>query len=1195
MFALIGVASSSIAAPLAKEQINKVVKNKNISSKIKKLSSTPPITSVGKSALAQEAHHVCAIDDNGQDWAKLQLKMKQHLKKVSLNIAQDHRTTASNARNYEDNGVAGRYYIPVVFHVYGNEFNCSDAAQACLTEEKIVDALNRTNEDFLGTNTLDGPIDPVFQAIRQNLNIEFVLAKKDPSGNATNGIVRYAEDKKGYGNGSGYNDQIAADAWDNDRYMNVFIMKDLYDDGSTNNSGVAWYPEQSMTDNNLARVVYNGLYVGSNTDENFRSVLTHEFGHWLNLPHTFAGETCSLENESFCSLTGDRSCDTPQMSLSGLYDNAPNCLGQKTNTENFMHYTSNYAMFTEDQVDRMTAALHSPMRSNLWSNANLVATGLVEYTSNSERHWDGVSGIDSAPEGDLLASHSNLSAEQGTQTSFEVNVPENTEAVGFYLSGYTEDPDMYVSLGRESTHDGQGTWDADYISFEAAGSPEFIGVLSPDSTQPYHVTVDAYSAYSNALLQAISVDDPLLAPGTKRHHVYLEKDIWSYQGKAPKEYKIQVPANAEKTVVVLAGKYGGDPDIFVNLDRAIAFSRETDDCVPFSAARFAEYCEFDRGGLVNIAIDPYAEYWESTLHVYYETTSTENQAPIAITKPKYRAIVEHEVHFKGYNSTDVDGTISSYTWDFGDGNSSTEINPIHQYTEIGDYTATLTVTDDQGVASTTSADVSITLLSPDDETLCDNCRRVYLTEEIDISAAEGETPRAYQFLVPDAASLVAIEIVEGSNGDPDLHVSRNQEVSTSIYDCRPFEGPGAAEVCHFREGGVYNVIIDTPKAYSAVTFKAYYDIPIDADNSPPNQLPIAQVTSNTYAYLNSPTQLSGENSSDPDGDIASYAWQLSDGSHYNSMSPAHSFTGLGNKVITLKVTDEEGATDSDSKEIIVLPVGDMDADGDVDKIDMQQFVLAVRKRETLDPAFDLNGDGVINSRDARSYRALCSYQNCSTVAPEPQAPIVEISSLDTVTLGESVTFNSDDSQADASDRYAYIEQYEWTFGDNQTSNQANPNFTFDTVGEYEVTLTLTNNKGLSSTAKKTIFVEFPALTPQDCAISENNTLEKNAAKCVTEEKSRYDFTIPGMNQHKTLALTVAFAEGEFQLYYENGGWPSAHSEEYDEKVIGNGSACLYINLDSDTEYWGYLQVTGDLQGATIVADFDTQDCRAISN
>ena len=51
-------------------------------------------------------------------------------------------------------------------------------------------------------------------------------------------------------------------------------------------------------------------------------------------------------------------------------------------------------------------------------------------------------------------------------------------------------------------------------------------------------------------------------------------------------------------------------------------------------------------------------------------------------------------------STDVDGTIVSHDWDFGDGESSTDANPTHVYNEPGEYTATLTVTDDDGQTDT---------------------------------------------------------------------------------------------------------------------------------------------------------------------------------------------------------------------------------------------------------------------------------------------------------------------------------------------------------------------------------------------------------------------------------------------------------------------------------------------------------------
>lgn len=238
----------------------------------------------------------------------------------------------------------------MVVHVYGNEYNCSDNTGYCLTESKIIDALNKTNEDFLGTNTLDGPISADFSAIRSNLNIEFVLAKKDPSGNITNGIVRHAAKAgDGDGDGSKFDADIAADAWDNFKYMNIYLMHDLYNDGTTGSSGVAWYPQLSMSQANLSRVVYNGHYLGSNTGENFRSVLTHEFGHWLNLPHVFDGDVCSVHQAGFCSVTGDNNCDTPQMSSSILQGNALNCLGKPTNTENFMHYSNNYAMYTQGQ------------------------------------------------------------------------------------------------------------------------------------------------------------------------------------------------------------------------------------------------------------------------------------------------------------------------------------------------------------------------------------------------------------------------------------------------------------------------------------------------------------------------------------------------------------------------------------------------------------------------------------------------------------------------------------------------------------------------------------------------------------------------------------------------------------------------------------------------------------------------------
>src|SRR5690606_21274752 len=58
-------------------------------------------------------------------------------------------------------------------------------------------------------------------------------------------------------------------------------------------------------------------------------------------------------------------------------------------------------------------------------------------------------------------------------------------------------------------------------------------------------------------------------------------------------------------------------------------------------------------------------------------------------------------------STDSDGTITSYEWDFGDGNSSAAPSPEHTYAEGGTYQVELTVTDDDGATSAITQEVTV--------------------------------------------------------------------------------------------------------------------------------------------------------------------------------------------------------------------------------------------------------------------------------------------------------------------------------------------------------------------------------------------------------------------------------------------------------------------------------------------------------
>lgn len=263
------------------------------------------------------------------------------------------------------------YVIPVVFHVFGTDFNGKH-----VTRELIADALRRTNEDFNALTTGDkrsGDDDPQFDKLSTPLNIEFRLAEIGPNGEATTGVV-FHRLESGFGN-----DNPPASmqqyAWDNKKYMNVYIMNDLYANGETNNSGVSWYPNWEMTRFKLARVVYNGAYLGSNTDENFRRVLTHEFGHFLNLAHTFDYDSSKFPDG--CSKgfngeanPGDYVDDTPPTDRPQMGPGDVNCQGQKTNWTNYMNYSRvRTSMFTKGQVDRMLAALQDRSRSCLWSDA----------------------------------------------------------------------------------------------------------------------------------------------------------------------------------------------------------------------------------------------------------------------------------------------------------------------------------------------------------------------------------------------------------------------------------------------------------------------------------------------------------------------------------------------------------------------------------------------------------------------------------------------------------------------------------------------------------------------------------------------------------------------------------------------------------------------------------------------------------
>lgn len=90
------------------------------------------------------------------------------------------------------------------------------------------------------------------------------------------------------------------------------------------------------------------------------------------------------------------------------------------------------------------------------------------------------------------------------------------------------------------------------------------------------------------------------------------------------------------------------------------------------------------------------------------SSSSENSEPLADAGGPYTGFVDEAVIFDGSGSNDSDGTIALYEWDFGDGNSSTGQTVDHIYSAAGNYTAVLTVTDNDDDTGTDSTTVTVT-------------------------------------------------------------------------------------------------------------------------------------------------------------------------------------------------------------------------------------------------------------------------------------------------------------------------------------------------------------------------------------------------------------------------------------------------------------------------------------------------------
>jgi PKD repeat protein len=89
------------------------------------------------------------------------------------------------------------------------------------------------------------------------------------------------------------------------------------------------------------------------------------------------------------------------------------------------------------------------------------------------------------------------------------------------------------------------------------------------------------------------------------------------------------------------------------------------------------------------------------------TITAPNQVPTAVIETYLISKDGRSYRFDGSKSTDPDGQIVSYDWNFGDGNTGMGMVVEHHYTATGHYSATLTVTDNRGATGSASKEIQV--------------------------------------------------------------------------------------------------------------------------------------------------------------------------------------------------------------------------------------------------------------------------------------------------------------------------------------------------------------------------------------------------------------------------------------------------------------------------------------------------------
>jgi PKD repeat protein len=259
------------------------------------------------------------------------------------------------------------------------------------------------------------------------------------------------------------------------------------------------------------------------------------------------------------------------------------------------------------------------------------------------------------------------------------------------------------------------------------------------------------------------------------------------------------------------------------------------------------------------------------------TVAVASTAPVAsFTFSPPHPLASTSVSFDGSGSTDTGGTLSSYTWDFGDGTNGSGVTTKHTYSAPGNYSVQLTISD-----GTNSANVTHTVSVHGAPAPAFSVAPAHPTAGSatsfngSASSESGGTIASYSWTFGDGAS--------GTGVSPNHVYSKSGSYSVSLTVTDSFGGTAATS----------KTVVVTGVPTAKLTVKTAHPV------------------------VGGTTAFSGASSTDTGSTITSYKWTFGDGSSGSGASVNHKYAKAGKLTVTLTITDASGAGSAVSTTVTV--------------------------------------------------------------------------------------------------------------------------------------------------------------------------------------------------------------------------------------------------------------------------------------